>query len=136
MEKTARAVIIKDNKLLVFFRKRILNGERITYYAIPGGHLELGESCEDAVLRELKEEMNLDIKILGYLGCLVGDNREEYYYHCEIVGGNLLFGGEEFDRNCEDNYYEINWLLLDKLDNSGIKAIDLVRKAMNFDYEN
>ena len=32
-------------------------------WALPGGHIELGEIVEDAVVREIKEETNLDIKI-------------------------------------------------------------------------
>lgn len=136
MKKTVRAVIINDNKLLVFFRRKIVDGNEITYYAIPGGHVEDGETLEDTVIRELKEEMNLDINICGYLGKLVVDNQEEYYYHAEIIGGELRFGGEELERNCDSNYYEIRKLSLSELDNSGIRAIDLIKKAIVLDYEN
>ena len=30
-------------------------------YVVPGGHIELGETIEEAVKREIKEETNLDI---------------------------------------------------------------------------
>ena len=131
MKKTSRAVIIKDNKLLVFFRRKIKDGREIIYYAIPGGHVEENETCEDTVLRELKEEMNLDIEILDYLGKLVVDNQEEYYYHCEIVGGEIQFGGEELDRCDDNNYYEIRWLPISELDNSGIRALELIKKVIS-----
>ena len=75
MEKTVRAVIIEDNKLLVFFRRKLVNNKMITYYALPGGHVEGNETLEETVIRELKEEMNLDIEILGYLGQMNVDNR-------------------------------------------------------------
>lgn len=133
MRKTARAVIIDDNKLLVFFRRKVKNGKEITYYAIPGGHVEINEICEETVVRELKEEMNLDIEIISYLGKLVIDNQEENYYYSKIVGGELRFGGEELDRQSDDNYYEIRWLPINELDNSGIRAIDLIKKVL---YEN
>ena len=130
MEKTARAIIIKDDKLLVFFRRKIREGKEITYYALPGGHVEGDDSFEDTVIRELKEEMNLDIEIVDYLGDLLVDNREEHYYHAKIVGGELQFGGEELERNNDNNYYEIRWLSISELDNSGIRALELVKKAL------
>ena len=55
MSRTSRAIIIQDNKLLVFFRKKVINGEEITYYAIPGGHVEGNETLEETCIREIKE---------------------------------------------------------------------------------
>lgn len=130
MKKTSRAIIIEDNKLLVFFRKKIINGKEITYYAIPGGHVEDGENCEETVIRELKEEMNLDIEIISYLGKIIVDGKEENYYYSKIIGGFLQFGGEELERNCLDNYYEIRWLPLSELDNSKIRAIELIKMVL------
>lgn len=135
MGKTARAIIFKDNQLLVFFRRKIKDGKEITYYAIPGGHVEGNETTEETVIRELKEEMNLNIELLGYLGKLIDGEREEYYYHAKIVGGELQFGGEELERNSQDNYYEVRWLNLDGIDNSDIRSIDLIKKAMKLEYE-
>lgn len=131
MVKTSRAIIIKDNKLLVFFRRRIRNVKEVTYYAIPGGHVEENESLSDCVIRELKEEMNIDIRIISYLGNIIVDNKEENYFHCEIVGGELKFGGEELERCNDDNYYEIRWLDLNKIDDSDIRAISLIKKVIN-----
>ena len=105
MRKTARAIIIKDNKLLVFFRRKKKNGKEISYYAIPGGHLEDNETLEETCIREIKEELNLDIEIIDYLGKIIVDNQEEYYYYVRIVGGELCFGGEELERQSIDNYY-------------------------------
>ena len=136
MEKTSRVVIIDDGKLIVFFRRKIKNGKEITYYAIPGGHVEGSETSEEAAVREIKEELNLDIEILGYLGKLVVGDKQDDYYHAKIVGGKLQFGGEELDRNSYENYYEVRMLPLEELDNSDIRALDLIKKAINCDYEN
>ena len=135
MEKTSRVVIIDDGKLIVFFRRKVVDGKEITYYAIPGGHVEGNETSEETAIREIKEELNLDIEILGYLGKMVVGNKQDDYYHAKIVGGNLQFGGEELDRNCYENYYEVRKLPIEDIDNSGIRAIDLVKKAINCEYE-
>ena len=131
MVKTARAIIIEDNKLLVFFRRKIVDGIEKIYYAIPGGHVEDGETCEGAVIRELKEEMNIDIELIEYLGNLIIDNdKEENYYYAKILGGELKLSGEELDRNCSDNYYEIRWLPISELDNSGIRSIKFIKRVL------
>lgn len=52
--------------LIVNEEGRILVGKRINvhapYYAIPGGHLELGETFEAGAIREIEEETGLIIK--------------------------------------------------------------------------
>lgn len=52
-------IIIKnpERKILVGKRKN----SHAPYYSIPGGHLELGETFEQAAKREIKEETNLEI---------------------------------------------------------------------------
>lgn len=133
MKKTARAIIIRDDELLVFYRRKTIADKVVTYYAIPGGHVEKGETCEDTVVRELKEETNLDIEIIHYLGKLIIDGVEENYYYAKIVGGELRFGGEELERNCADNYYEIRWLPLRNVDNSGIRSLEFIKKVVNYE---
>lgn len=54
-------VFIYDNKLLV-------NKYGDDSYCLPGGYVEIGETSEEAVLRELKEEINLDFKINSFMG--------------------------------------------------------------------
>ena len=56
---TVGAIIEKDGKILLAKR----NHEPFKdYWYLPGGHVEIGETAEQAIIREVKEETNLDFK--------------------------------------------------------------------------
>ena len=84
------AIIKKDDK--IFITKRSY-GEFIDMWEFPGGKVEVGETQEEALIREIKEELELYITNLNYLTTV------EYYYPsfhlimhcfiCEICGGTL-----------------------------------------------
>ncbi|MEA4920308.1 MAG: NUDIX domain-containing protein [Clostridiaceae bacterium] len=52
------AILIRNEKLLV------MKDERSPYYYLPGGRVTLNETAEKAVLREIKEELEIDAKIV------------------------------------------------------------------------
>ncbi len=53
-------IIIENGKGQILVMKR--EGKHAPYWSIPGGKLELGETFEDGAARELKEELDIDIK--------------------------------------------------------------------------
>jgi 8-oxo-dGTP diphosphatase len=78
MKKTvnvAAAILVKNNKILIAQRGY---GEFIGMYEFPGGKIEKNETGEEAVKRELKEEMNADIKV------------ENFYYHAHYEYPNFI----------------------------------------------
>ncbi len=139
MEKriSARAIIIDGHEVLTMFRrKKKDNGEYKEYYVIPGGGVKSNETLEETCKREIKEEYNVKINILGYLG---REEREEtigHFFHAEIISGIPSIGGPESERNNPDNYYEIKKVSLDKLDEIDIDAKEFIYKANNKEYVN
>lgn len=64
--KTDRVSLILpyDNKMNILFQDRRKISKRGEEYGFFGGHLEAGETAEQALEREIKEELNLDGKKL------------------------------------------------------------------------
>ena len=137
MEKrvSARAIIIEDNEVLTMFRrKKKTDGSYKEYYVIPGGGVEDGETLEETCIREIKEEYNVDIKVLGYLGSDEKETTIGHFFHAGIIDGVPTLGGEESDRNNPDNYYEIRRINIDKLNDYDIDAKEFINKAKNCEY--
>ena len=59
------AAIIRDGKVLVVRRAR---KPAQNLYTLPGGAVELGETMHDAVMREVREETQLDIEPVALAG--------------------------------------------------------------------
>lgn len=63
-----KAFIVHQGKILVV-KERVQHGDqKMIIYDLPGGGIEPGESLKDALLREVKEEVGLDIEIERAVG--------------------------------------------------------------------
>lgn len=58
--KVVAAIIQKENKILATKRGY---GEFINMWEFPGGKIESGETKEQALIREIKEELNIEINV-------------------------------------------------------------------------
>lgn len=58
---------IQDRCLLLGKRRSNNSSSSLTSFALPGGHLEFGESFEECAAREVKEETGLDIEKIEFL---------------------------------------------------------------------
>ncbi|WP_394188165.1 NUDIX domain-containing protein [Paenisporosarcina quisquiliarum] len=93
MRKRSGAIIELDGKIALI--KRVRNNHE--YYVIPGGGIEEGETPEDAAIREVKEELGIDIEIEKLLTTLTFNNKLQYYFRANYIKGEFGTGdGEEF----------------------------------------
>ena len=131
IKKTARAVILMDDKVILIRRKRYKNGELIKdYYVIPGGHLDENETFEEAVIREVKEELGIDVKInIELLHEYNNDlNVDEKFFECEYLNGEIGTGiGEEWINPNIEKYgsYEIIKTSINEINNLNLLPVNI-----------
>ena len=84
------AIIHKDNRYLATQRGY---GDFEGMWEFPGGKIEAGESQEEALKREIKEELNVDIEI-GMQICTVDYDYPKFHltmhcYFCNVSNGDI-----------------------------------------------
>ena len=100
-----------DHILLVQHREHA--GER-SYWLLPGGGREDGETEEQCVIREMKEETNLDVKVERLLmeaPRFLGSDKLHKTYLCTILAGEAQPGYEpEPDVAARYQIADVRWL--------------------------
>lgn len=107
------AVIVNErSEILLVLRNR--NPEKDTW-SIPGGKVDLYETLEQTVIREIKEEVDLDIEVERFL-CMAETIRPESQEHwLSVIYLTRIVAGEA--RNMEEGgaIREVKWFPLDNL---------------------
>lgn len=113
------AVILHDGKILA------MHDERSPYFYLPGGRVKLGETAEDAVIREVREELGITAKIDRPLWMNQGFFKEDVdglqyheiciYFLMDISDTDLLSKGEKFFLSEGKHRHTFEWLLWEKL---------------------
>lgn len=83
------AIIRRDGRILI--TQRPMNVHLPGLWEFPGGKVQEGESFADALRREIREELDLDIDVLGEYLRIVHHYPEKsvdlHFYDCAIVRG-------------------------------------------------
>ena len=106
MERIRVAGIIKINGGYAFMhRKNVIKRKDFReYYTFPGGGLEENETLEEGVIREIKEEFGIKVKVIKKLYEMYSEkfNQREYFFLCKYESGVFGTGdGPEFSKNPE-----------------------------------
>lgn len=124
--KVVAAVIKRNNKIFVTQRGY---GEFKDGWEFPGGKVEKGETKEEALIREIKEELDTVIKVDSYLDTIEYDYPDFHLsmdcFICSIVEGNLVLKEHEDSKWIKKEEIDtLNWLPADLI------ILDKVKEMM------
>ncbi|WP_461207747.1 NAD(+) diphosphatase [Clostridium sp. DL1XJH146] len=113
--------IIKEDKVLLMKQPYIYKNSKV----LPSGYVSVGENIEETVVREVKEETNLDIHNIVYLGSDMVEKKELLMitFMADYLAGNI---------KKSDEVYWVGWCDIDsaldemKEDNIGKKVMKKV----------
>lgn len=87
---------------------------------MPGGAVEVGEGNEIALIREIKEETNLDIVNYKLLSQVREESKLWYIYIIDEYFGDIRLGYPEIERQSKENQYILEWYNIEDLVNINI----------------
>lgn len=117
----AAAIIIKDKKIL---GTRRAHGKLKGYWELPGGKVEEGESLEQALKREMIEELECEIQIEKMFDFVEHDYPDFHLlmhcFICRIISGDItLRVHDEMKWLTKESLFDVKWIPAD---------IDLINK--------
>jgi ADP-ribose pyrophosphatase YjhB (NUDIX family) len=122
-------VVWKADKFLLIQRGK---PPRMGQWSIPGGRQELGETVEQAAIREIKEETNLSVQITDFLGVIdsIQKDKDGYIkfhatlvdFSAEWIKGKAAAGSDAM---------AVRWYLLEELDSLDLwsETTRIIRKS-------
>jgi len=120
----AVAILIKNNKVLLIHRKN-----EKEYFVFPGGGVENRETVEQAVVRELKEETTINVKIDRLLYHHIYDNDTElFFFLCDYISGEAKLADDspEKEEMLEGKeFFNPVWVEIKELRNSLLYPLEI-----------
>jgi len=111
MRKSQRAgvAIKKGEKLLLIKRKK----DNSTYYILPGGGVESGETPKQTAIREIKEELSIDVIIDKKIAKFEHRGNTEFYFLSANFSGEIKLIGDGVSNSNINDVKE--WILIKDL---------------------
>lgn len=110
-------IIRKDNKILLAQRKP--NSHLGYRWEFPGGKMEKGESPEACLMREIREEINIEIEVIDIFSVIF----HKYNYSPILLLAYLCNyqQGEAIAKDCAD----FRWITIEELSNFSLIEVDI-----------
>ena len=129
------AIMIYDDKILA------MHDERSPYYYLPGGRVAIGETAENAVIREVEEELGITPKIVRPLWlnqAFFTEDVDNLHYHelciyflIDITDTNLLSMGKIFTSKEGHRTHTFEWLEFNRLKDEYFYPLFLKKEIFN-----
>ena len=129
------AIMISDGKVLA------MQDDRSPYYYLPGGRVAIGETAENAVIRECEEELGVRPKIVRPLWlnqAFFTEDVDNLHYHeiciyflMDITDTDLLSKGENFTAREGHRTHTFEWLAFDRLKDEYFYPLFLKKDIFN-----
>ncbi|MCR5004633.1 MAG: NUDIX hydrolase [Clostridiales bacterium] len=128
-------IMIHDDKVLA------MRDERSPYYYLPGGRVQMGETAEQAVIREIQEELGVTPRMIRPLWLNQGfftEDVDQLHYHelcvyflLDAEGSEILEKGEKFTLQEKHHTHTFEWLAFDRLKDEYMYPIFLKTEMTN-----
>lgn len=120
---------INQNNEPVIFATQRGYGDFKDGWEFPGGKIEEGETPQESLKREIREELDTDIKVNALIDVIDYDYPSFHLsmscYWCEVINGNLTLKEHEAARWLTvQQLHEVQWLPAD------LKLIEKVREGI------
>lgn len=129
------AVIISEGRILA------MHDERSPYFYLPGGRVEMGETVEHAVIREVQEELCITLKIIRPLWmnqAFFTEDVDKLNYHelciyflMDISETDILSRGNKFSLQEGKHIHEFEWLEFERLEKEYFYPLFLKKEIWN-----
>ena len=133
------AMIINEGKILA------MKDELSPYFYLPGGRVKIGETAEDAVIRECREELGINPQIIRPLWLNQAFFTEDVskirfhelciYFLMDYKNTDLLTRGDEFSFYEDDKKHDFCWLPFEKLEHEYFYPTFLKKDIFNLPEE-